>query len=153
MVCREVAHARDVFAGLRMTCGLALSLSLVGCQPLVFVRTSVQGRVDPKALHFEAIGSASGPKGVELESAEEGALVVRISMRPTTRVRIVVWADVDGDGEESVGDLIGGHRESQVVERSPFSDTTELPDIVLESWTPDIARGYRERRSMTLRLR
>lgn len=153
MVRREVAHARDVFAGLRMTCGLALSLSLVGCQPLVFVRTSVHGRADPNALHFEAIGSPSGPKGIELESAGDGALVVRLSMRPTNRVRIVVWADVDGDGEESLGDLIGGHREPQTVERFSFSDTTELPDIVLEPWTPDVARGYRKQRSRTLRLR
>lgn len=74
-------------------------------------------------------------------------------MRPTSRVRIVVWADVDGDGEESLGDLIGGHRASQSVSRFPFSDVTELPGIVLEPWTPEVALGYRTQRTTTGRLR
>lgn len=86
-------------------------------------------------LRFRGFVEARGPEVIERDTSD---VVVEFPVHDTTSVMLTVWADLDGDGTKSPGDLVGQFdREFETRDAGLCSlGYSKTPDIVLKPWTP-----------------
>ena len=120
-----------------------LAALLPGCQPLADFRTKIRFPADTD-VPLDVMHYRIGFRGRDVERepgwirSEDSGLLVEYHFHDVGPVMLTVWADLDGDGAKSPGDLVGQFdREFMLRDAGPCSlGYTKTSDIVLEPWTP-----------------
>ena len=125
--------------GRRLRFLFAVALLFLGCQPLADFRTKILfpagTNVPLDAMHYElrfrSFVEARDPEVIERDAS---GLEVEFRFHDTASVMLTVWADLDGDGTKSPGDLVGQFdREFETRDAGRCSlGYSTTPDIVLK---------------------
>ena len=138
--------------GRRLRFLFAVAVLFLGCQPLANFRTKILfpagTNVPPDAMHYELrFRSSVRAKDPVVIERDASGVEVEFYFDDIGSVMLTVWADLDGDGTKSPGDLVGQFdREFETRNASPCSlGYSKTPDIVLKPWTPKAPSPARSR--------
>lgn len=130
---------------------VSLALVVTGCQPLADFRTRIrfpaQVDVSLDSMHYQI-----DFRGLEMEAVpstvdrEGSGVVVEFPFSDVGSVMLTVWADLDGGGAKSPGDLVGQFDHPfRTRDAGLFSlGYSNAPDIVLEPWAPSGEQNPRD---------